>query len=81
MTVVLPLFLQEAEQLVAAHNVSPTAHQDIRDLIDGLDGRVSLLELMYATDVNGNPFEVTFFDLEGWRSPASGTGSRRGSSF
>lgn len=65
MVVVLPLFLEEAAELIAAHNVSPIAHQDIRDLIGGLDSRLTLLELMYNTDVNGNPFAVTFESLEG----------------
>ena len=65
MTVVLPMFLEAVDQKIADHNVDPKAHQDIRDLINGLDGRVSLLELMYGTDVSGNPWEVTFYDLTG----------------
>ena len=30
-----------------------------------MDSRLSLLELMYNTDVNGNPFTVTFESLTG----------------
>lgn len=65
MTVVLPLFLDEVDAKIAAHNISPTAHLDIRELIADLDARTALLELMYATDVNGNPFTVTFESLTG----------------
>ena len=65
MEVVLPLFLEDVRRLIAEHNVSPTAHPDIRGLMDGLDSRLSRLELQYSTDVSGNPFEVTFVTLEG----------------
>ena len=33
--------------------------------MDGLDSRLTLLELMYSTDVSGNPFTITFQDLNG----------------
>lgn len=65
LTVVLPLFLDEVDKKIAAHNASPEAHQDIRDLFNGINGRLSRLELQYGTDVSGNPWEVTFYDLEG----------------
>lgn len=65
MEVVLPLFLDEVDKKIAAHNVDPLAHLDIRALFDGLDGRISLIELMYNTDVSGNPWEVTFESLDG----------------
>lgn len=65
LTVVLPLFLEKAAELIAEHNVSPLAHLDIRALFDGLAGRIGLLELQYSTDVNGNPWEVTFETLDG----------------
>lgn len=63
--VVLPLFLDEVDKKIAAHNVDPLSHPDIRALFDGLDGRMSLMELMYNTDVNGNPWNVTFESLDG----------------
>ena len=65
MEVVLPLFLAQAEEQIAAHNADPTAHPDLRSALDGLDGRLSLIELQYATDVTGNPWQVDFIDLEG----------------
>ena len=33
--------------------------------MDDLDGRLGLIELQYATDVTGNPWQVDFIDLEG----------------
>ena len=33
--------------------------------MDGLDARLTLLELMYSTDVSGNPFTITFQNLDG----------------
>lgn len=65
MLVVLPLFLEEAADLIAAHNADPTAHPDLRATMDDLDGRLSLMELQYSTDVTGNPWQVDFIDLEG----------------
>lgn len=60
-----------------AHNADPQAHPDIRTSLSGLstdlelvkndgenlDARLSLLELMYRTQVNGNPFTVSFDDM------------------
>lgn len=53
------------EIALAAHNADPLAHPALREKAADLDARVSLLELMYATDINGNPFLVTFGSLEG----------------
>ena len=64
-TVLLPQFLVEAQALIAAHNSDPDAHPFIRNLFSSMDARLSLLELMYNTDVSGNPFTVTFDSLEG----------------
>lgn len=50
---------------IAAHNGDPQAHPGLREACAGLDARLSLLELMYVTDVSGNPFTVTFGSLEG----------------
>lgn len=63
-TVVLPALLEGASGLIAAHNSDPTAHPDLQNMTTALDGRVKLLELMYGTDVSGNPFTVTFETLE-----------------
>lgn len=58
----LEAFLRRA---LEAHNEDPEAHPALLEKTAGLDARVALLELMYATDVSGNPFLVTFGSLEG----------------
>lgn len=63
-TVILPQFLTEAATLIDAHNADPAAHPYILGITDQLDSRVSLIELQYSTDVNGNPFRVTFENLD-----------------
>lgn len=63
--VMLPQFLAEAQKLIDAHNADEEAHPAIQNLSAALDSRLSLLELMYNTDVNGNPFTVTFESLTG----------------
>lgn len=63
--VLLPRLLEEAQTLIDNHNADPEAHPHLRGLISGIDSRLSLLELMYNTDVSGNPFTVTFESLEG----------------
>ena len=59
-TVILPQFLDEARRLIAQHNADKAAHPSILGTIDQFDSRLSLIELQYGTDVNGNPFRVTF---------------------
>ncbi len=74
---------------IAEHNADPEAHPALRDLIGtvseagvrmetnlaDVDARLSQLELMYSTDVRGNPFAVTFETLDGveaagvWNQP------------
>lgn len=63
--VMLPQFLAEAQKLIDAHNADAEAHPAIQNLSAALDSRLSLLELMYNTDVSGNPFTVTFESLTG----------------
>ena len=65
MVVMLPEFLVKAKELIDAHNEDPEAHPFIQNLSAALDSRLSLLELMYNTDVSGNPFTVTFDSLTG----------------
>ena len=48
---------------INTHNDDPAAHPALRNLISALDTRVALLELMYGTEVAGNPFVVTFGSL------------------
>lgn len=64
-TTILPMLLAEAQCLIDEHNADPEAHSHLRGLISGLDSRLSLLELMYNTDVKGNQFSVTFESLDG----------------
>ncbi len=74
-TVVLPQFLDEARKLIAEHNNDPKAHPHILAGLEDFDARLSLIELQYGTDVNGNPFIVTFETLDGvnvqgvWNEP------------
>lgn len=56
---------QSITTTVAGHDASETAHPDIRVALNGLDGRLSVLELKYGTNVTGNSFEVTFGTLTG----------------
>lgn len=57
-------YLRETlERLMSGHNESPEAHPPLWERLGRLDARLSLLELMYGTDVRGNPFTVTFGDL------------------
>lgn len=63
--IVLPNFVQRASELIAEHNADPEAHQSLRQATAAIDSRLSLLELMYNTDISGNPFTVTFGNLDG----------------
>lgn len=62
---ILPRFLDSAQELVDAHNALDTAHTSLQGLIGGLDARMTLMELMYRTEVSNNPFVITFDSLEG----------------
>lgn len=63
-TVVLPLFLDEVRGLIAAHNNDAAAHPFLLGRFDHFDSRLSLIELQYGTNVNANPFRVTFENLD-----------------
>lgn len=65
MSTMLPAFLNAAGELVAEHNADPNAHPSVLNQVAVVDSRLSLLELMYNTDVSGNPFTVTFETLTG----------------
>ena len=56
---------EELAAAIAVHDADENAHPYIRGLCAGIDARLSLIELMYATDVSGNPFTVTFNTLDG----------------
>lgn len=50
---------------VADHNVSDTAHSDIRAANTKLRAEIDLLKLKYDTSISKNPFTVTFGSLDG----------------
>ena len=56
---------QELADAIAAHDADPAAHPYLLGLNAGLDARLALVELMYNTEVSGNPFTVTFESLTG----------------
>lgn len=62
---ILPMMLDKARELIEEHNEDPEAHHDIQNRVTEMDARLALLELIYGTQVTGNPFTVTFGDLEG----------------
>lgn len=61
----LPKFLEKAQELIDAHDVDENAHFSIQNLVTSMDARLSLLELLFNTKVDGNPFKVTFETLDG----------------
>jgi len=76
--VVTTSYLREVlEKTLLEHNADEEAHKDIREKMADLsagstsvetavadvDARLSLLELMYRTQVSGNPFTVSFEDM------------------
>lgn len=65
MTVLLPIADDLIRKRIAEHNADEKAHPPLRKAIDGLAGRIRLLELQLGTNVTGNPFLVTFEDLDG----------------
>lgn len=65
MTVLHPIADELIKKRIAEHNADPSAHPPLQKLIDGLAGRIRLLELQLGTNVTGNPFLVTFENLDG----------------
>lgn len=77
-TVMLPKLQEELRKLIAEHDASVSAHPDLRRTLTEVDSRLTLIEMMFNKEVNGNPFSVTFTDLEGvtltdgiWNTAAS----------
>lgn len=56
---------EDLSAAIAAHDADPAAHPYLLGLYAGADARISLLELMYNTEVSGNPFTATFESLTG----------------
>lgn len=58
-------FLEEAQKLIDKHDNDANAHFSIQNLVTSMNARLSLLELLLNTNVDGNPFKVTFESLDG----------------
>lgn len=63
-TVLMPIVDARVDEKIAIHNADTKAHPPLQRLIDALSGRVNLLELQFNTSVTGNPFLVTFENLD-----------------
>lgn len=61
----LPQFIESAQEQIDAHNTDENAHNAIQNSVESVDARLELLELMFNTKVDGNPFSVTFETLDG----------------
>ena len=59
------MFLDEVRKLIEEHDDDPEAHHDIQNTVASVDARLALLELLFNTQVTGNPFTVTFETLDG----------------
>ena len=59
------LIIIQSPDNVPAHNVDPEAHPDIRALLSNHEGRITRLENILLSDITGNPFLITFEDLNG----------------
>ena len=57
------MLLIQLQNFVHIHNVDPESHPDIRALLKELFGRIGRLEDMIVNDIIGNPFLVTFGNL------------------
>lgn len=63
-TVLMPIVIEEIDRKIAVHNASEAAHPALQKIIDALAGRVTLIEMQFNTNVTGNPFLVTFENLD-----------------
>ena len=55
---------QKTADAVSTHNSSQTAHPAILARLAEVETEVEAINLKYGTDVNGNPFTVTFVTLD-----------------
>ena len=55
---------QNTADAVSAHNSSPTAHPAILARLAEVETEVEAINLKFGTEVNGNPFTVTFVTLD-----------------
>ncbi len=59
------LIIIQSPDNVPAHNVDPESHPDIRALLSNHEGRITRLENILLSDITGNPFLITFENLDG----------------
>ena len=50
---------------IADHNVSDTAHSDIRASVAAMNASIKAIELKFGANVTKNPFSATFGSLDG----------------
>ena len=55
---------QKTADAVSTHNSSPTAHPAILARLAEVETEVEAINLKFGTEVNGNPFTVTFVTLD-----------------
>ena len=71
----LPKLLDRAQSLIDAHDANPEVHPPLQAAVAGINMRLTMLELMFNTDVTGNAFRVSFENLDGtavtgvWNQP------------
>ena len=63
-TVLTPIVDERIDLKIARHNIDQKSHPYLVKLVESLNGRVKLLELQFNTNVTGNPFLVTFENLD-----------------
>ena len=61
------LIIIQSPDNVPAHNVDPESHPDIRAMLSNHEGRITRLENILLSDITGNPFLITFENLDGLR--------------
>ena len=59
------LIIIQSPDNVPAHNVDPESHPDIRAMLSNHEGRITRLENILLSDITGNPFLITFENLDG----------------
>ena len=63
-TALTPIVDTQIDEKIARHNNDQKSHPHLLRLLESLNGRVGLLELQFNTNVTGNPFLVTFENLD-----------------
>lgn len=64
-TTTIPEVMQQTQALINIHNTDINTHQDMRNLTTQLSSNVQRMEDMLLSNITGNPFIITFDDLNG----------------